>query len=220
MKSTIFGKMTDNQKKQLMRQGKTIEISETRPLFHQGDPGRHYYIIQKGTVIISITSHDGREIILNKLAQGDAFGEVAMFDQGVRTADAFAKRGTVLHAIERDQFFAFLSENAALYQSAIETLCARVRWCSALTEDFLFHDTMSRVILAILKAVRKTGMPRDSLIELTQDELSKMAGASREAVNRNLQLLQDKGLVFLQRKRMVVPDPERLEAIVAKRKTK
>lgn len=52
------------------------------PVFHKGDPSSCLYIIQSGSVIV----HDG-DHIFNVFVTGDIFGEYALIDDGVRSAD-------------------------------------------------------------------------------------------------------------------------------------
>lgn len=217
MTSSLAQLLSAKDKQELMTLGQRLEFHEKKCLFRHGDIGRHLYIIRKGDVSISIISDDGREIILNKLSDGEAFGEIAMFDEETRTADAFVHKGTVLISIEREDFLTFLSKHPELNRAAILLLCKRLRWCSELLEDFLFNDALKRLVSKLVALSEKHDNLVNSLIEITQDDLAKMAGSSREVVNRNLQLLQDKGLIFLQRKRIIIPDVARLRNIVGVR---
>lgn len=52
-------------------------------IFHAGDPGLGMYLVLSGSVIIEL---DGKS--LAELGPGDFFGEVALFGDEIRTADA------------------------------------------------------------------------------------------------------------------------------------
>lgn len=211
--SELFAVLTDIEKAELTKIGRKIEFFERKCLFQHGDLGSSFYIISKGEVTISIMSDEGREIILNRLSDGDAFGEIAMFDQGQRTADAYVTAGSSLIAIEREDFLKVAAKLPGIYSASIHLLCNRLRWCSDLLEDFLFHDIMEQVIIRLVSLAEKHVQQSNALIEISQDELAKMSNASREAVNRSLQLLQDKGLLFLQRKRIIIPDVKQLKKL-------
>jgi CRP/FNR family cyclic AMP-dependent transcriptional regulator len=212
--SNLFSLFSEENKKELMKLGQNTEFLEKKCLFRQGDIGECFYFIRKGYVTISITSNDGKEIILNRLSGGEVFGEIAMFDQGVRTADAFVEEGCVLMSIKREDFFKFLEKHPHLYKMVLDLLCQRLRWCSSLLEDFLFQDTMKRLICRLVTLSEKYDNVTDSLIEVTQDDLAKMLGTSREVVNRNLQFLQDKDLLRIERKKIFVPDVGKLKMIL------
>src|SRR3954447_14534326 len=46
------------------------------PIFFAGDPGTSLCIIRAGRVKLSMTSSDGREVILDLLGRGHVFGEM------------------------------------------------------------------------------------------------------------------------------------------------
>jgi CRP/FNR family transcriptional regulator, cyclic AMP receptor protein len=205
--------LSENDKQALMALGKSLEFRERKCLFRHGDMGKCLYIIRRGDVNISVTSNDGREIILNKLSDGEIFGEIAMFDGGARTADAWVQKGSTLISIDREDFLNFLNKRSHLNAAVILLLCKRLRSCSELLEDFLFNDALKRLVCKLISISEKHNNLVNSLIEITQEDLAKMTGSSREVVNRNLQLLQDKGLLFLQRKRIIIPDIAKLKKI-------
>lgn len=216
-KTSLTQLLSDKDKQDLIGLGKRQEYRERKVLFRRGDPGDCLYVIHKGEVNISVASSDGREIILNRLSAGEAFGEIAMFDKGTRTADAYVLKNTDLISIGRDDFFRFLAKRPDLNAAAFQLLCARLRWCSDLLEDFLFNDALERMVRNLVAYSEKHDNLVNSVIEITQEDLGKMTGASRELVNRNLQLLQDKGLLFLQRKRIIIPDIAALRKIIGVR---
>lgn len=209
--------LSETDKQDLMALGKSHEFRERKCLFRHGDLGKSLFIIRKGDVNITVASDDGREIILSKLSDGEIFGEIAMFDGGVRTADAWVAKETVLMSIEREEFLEYLSKRPHLNTAVILLLCRRLRSCSALLEDFLFNDALKRLVCKLIALSEKHNNLVNSLIEITQEDLAKMTGSSREVVNRNLQLLQDKGLLFLQRKRIIIPDISKLQKIAGVR---
>ena len=78
------------------------EFSELEKLVHHrtyasGDfvfknraPGEGMYIIMKGTIKITIGTRSGDERVLAELKEGDFFGELALFDNEPRSANALA----------------------------------------------------------------------------------------------------------------------------------
>lgn len=212
--SNLFDGFTEKQKAELLKTGQPMDFSARTCLFQAGDPGDCLFIIKRGHVTFSISSQNGQEIILNRLSDGEVFGEIAMFDEGTRTTNAFVEKGSELIFITRDQYIKFLDKHPKLYHETIDLLCRRLRWCSDLLEDFLFHDTLKRLIYKLIVLSEKYDNMTNSLIEISQDDLGKMLGASREVVNRNLGLLQDRGLIIVQRKRIVVPDVMKLKTLM------
>ncbi|MEX2269069.1 MAG: cyclic nucleotide-binding domain-containing protein, partial [Acidimicrobiia bacterium] len=59
-------------------------------VFQQGDASDALYVIQEGRIAIAAQSGDGRESVLAVLEDGALFGELPLFDDEPRSADARA----------------------------------------------------------------------------------------------------------------------------------
>lgn len=86
-------------------------------LFKAGDPGQSMFVVASGEVEISVTDHAGQKIVLTLCAQGDAFGELAMLDEGPRSATATVVTPTELLEIDRGDLLLLVkkSPEAALH---------------------------------------------------------------------------------------------------------
>jgi CRP-like cAMP-binding protein len=67
------------------------DYHNSEPVFHAGDPGLGMYLVLHGTVSIQLENKT-----LAELGPGDFFGEVALFGDEVRTADAISLGETEL----------------------------------------------------------------------------------------------------------------------------
>src|SRR3712207_884997 len=77
-----------------------LEAGET--LFRAGEPGDSLYLVRDGEVELYINDNAGQKIILAVSIPGDFFGEIALLDQGPRTATAAALTPTELIEFDRD----------------------------------------------------------------------------------------------------------------------
>lgn len=110
-----------------------MEVQTARqwaPIVHQGDHGDAMFFVLDGEVRVRLII-SGKESTLVTLGPGDFFGEVALFDQGPRSADVVANSDAVLLKISQDAFTR-LSEAApdlaAPFLLGIgKTLTARIR---------------------------------------------------------------------------------------------
>ena len=70
-------------------------------VFHAGDPGDALYIVRDGEVELYIKDTVGQKIVLATAGPGDMFGELAMLDEGSRTATALALRDSDVLVLDR-----------------------------------------------------------------------------------------------------------------------
>lgn len=207
---SILSFISHEDKQRLMALGKPLEFKEGRNLFFRGDKGDSFYIILAGSVTIGLSTDEGREIILNKLSPGDIFGEITMFDQAERTTDAYAVAGTKLISIDRENFLGFLDKNPALYREIVAFLCRQLRHFSGHVENLVLSNSFERLVAKLVLVAKTNGQNRSAVIETSQSDLAKMLGLSREVVNKNLQELRIKNLLELKRKKIYIPDVEKL----------
>lgn len=90
-------------------QEKTITASEN--IISQNTTGNEMYIVSKGSVEVYIQGlNDERSLVV--LGKGQVIGEMALIDQGYRSASVRGTReGADLYLIESDAFYKLCEEN-------------------------------------------------------------------------------------------------------------
>ncbi|MCG6872804.1 MAG: EAL domain-containing protein [Gammaproteobacteria bacterium] len=95
-------------------------------IFAEGSPGDCAYIIESGRVEIS-TLRAGRSQVLAQLAAGDLFGEMALIDNELRSARAFALEPTEVVVLRREQLQAKLTDTDPLIDLLLRVVLERFR---------------------------------------------------------------------------------------------
>ncbi len=185
-------------------------------VFSQGDAGDALFGVASGRVRISACGPDGREVFLNIMEPGDAFGEIAVVDGRPRTAGAVTIDPTVLIVIRRADFLAALERSPDLAMHLLQLFCQRLRWTSDLVEESAFLVGPARLAkrLLVLAALHGSPVARGMELALSQAELAHFLGISRQIVNQHLQAWRRAGWVDLSRGRIVVTDAEALGDVV------
>uniref|UniRef100_A0A7S4DPL4 Cyclic nucleotide-binding domain-containing protein n=1 Tax=Lotharella globosa TaxID=91324 RepID=A0A7S4DPL4_9EUKA len=85
-------------------------LKKDEVLFYEGEPGRDFFIVYAGTLVISqYDIQNGREVILKKLKKDDNFGEIALLVPGMpRTATVKATDDALLLSLDEDTFKSFM----------------------------------------------------------------------------------------------------------------
>ena len=118
-----------------------VQFPRGKPIIKEGERGDTMYIIAEGGVEISKNlvmktgreEYQDRDKILTKLSAEDhaVFGEVALFEQGNRTATVVARSDCVLLEITRNDFLRLGEENPKIgykiTRNITQLLCSRLR---------------------------------------------------------------------------------------------
>src|SRR5580698_11178606 len=81
-----------------------LRYSTGQSIFGYGDPGHALYIVRSGEVEIYVKNDQGEKIVLETSKPGDVFGEVAMLDNGPRTAWVTAIGNVEVLRLDRQHF--------------------------------------------------------------------------------------------------------------------
>ena len=98
----------------LIRAGETI-VSE-------GDDGTLMYMIRKGTVEVRING-----IPVEEISDGGIFGEMALIDDGPRSAAAIASVDTEVAAVDKPMFLELVRRHPEFALSVMRLLAVRLR---------------------------------------------------------------------------------------------
>jgi CRP/FNR family cyclic AMP-dependent transcriptional regulator len=212
----IFGKLSAHDLDGLLLHSRVEHYPAGREIFAKGSPGRSMMAILSGDVRISTLSPTGREIVLTLLKTGEIFGEMALIDGEDRTADATAITNCDLLVLDHRDFMPFLERRADLCILFLKLLCQRLRQTDRQVEDHAFGRLDSRVAKALVRlanSIAPAGASGASL-SISQQELASMVGATRESVNKQLQIWQSAGILRLGKRLIMIPDIAALGALV------
>ena len=95
-------------------------------IFRQGDKGHCMYVIQEGEVE-AVAEADGRELRLRTLGANEFFGEMALFEEEVRSATIRATRPTRILSIDKKNFLGGIHEDPSLAFRIVQTMSHRIR---------------------------------------------------------------------------------------------
>lgn len=183
-------------------------------IFSEGQPGDQMYVIVEGKVKLGQTSSDGRESLLGVLGPGEMFGELSLFDPGLRTSTATALTDSIVLALGNDQLRPWLSGRPEVAAALLQALARRIRRTNEAMADLVFSDVPGRVAKALMELGEKFGeITPDGLLvthDMTQEELAQLVGASRETVNKALADFAQRGWIRLESRQVLILDVERL----------
>ena len=184
-------------------------------IFHEGDEGATLYIILKGAVKIFIPSLDGREVVLAVHRKYDLLGEMSLLDNFPRSASATTIEDTEAVSLSRRDFLSVLDRHPEAQRAIIDVLVARLRATNQSIQDAYLLDVPGRLARRLLTIAYEHGEETEEGVDIglrvSQQELANMIGASRVAVNKQLQQWRKQKIVDVNRQRVTIVDVKALE---------
>jgi CRP/FNR family transcriptional regulator len=192
-----------------------VRARKGQVIFQEGEPGDRLYVITSGKVTLGHKASDGRETLLAVLGPGEMFGELSLFDPGARTATAIALTDSTVLGLSRDALRPLLAHRPEVAEKLLQALAQRLRRTEDALADLIFSDVPGRVAKALLELSEKFGVLRDDTLyvehDMTQDELARLVGASRETVNKALAEFVSRGWLRVEQRSVTILDVERLQ---------
>ena len=214
-KVPIFLNLSPEQLLPLIGKLRRRQYQRGEVIFHQDDPADRLHIIAEGRVRISITSEDGREKDIALLPAGECFGEMALLDGSSRSATATAIDGVETFTLFRQDFMDFLDAYPEVVSETTSLLTRRLRNVNQMLGDLAFLDVPTRLAKQLLElAGSQSGESEwEAPIELslTQDELARLVGASRETISRALNSYRRLKILSTAHRRITISDRRALE---------
>ena len=211
----LFRNMPPKMLLELSQRLRFVNYRGQTDIFHAGDEGATMYIILRGAVKIFVPAIDGREVVLAVHRAGDLFGEMALLDAEPRSASASTMEDTEMATLNRTDFHEVLDRHPEAQRAIIEVLVERLRATNQSIQDAYLLDVPGRLARRLMLIADEHGNDtergRDIGLRVSQQELANMIGASRVAVNKQLQAWRQRGIVDVTRQRVVILKPAMLE---------
>jgi len=178
-------------------------------IFRRGETASEMYGIVSGRVAILTSSPDGRESLVAVLEEGALFGELGLFDDGPRSADARALEETTVIVLAYEPLRAAIDQQPTLLWVIVRLLARRLRTTDDALADAVFLDVPARTAKRLLDIA---GTEDTFRLPMTQEDLAGLVGASRERVNKALSLFTRLGWIKVEgRNRYQILDRQALE---------
>ncbi len=207
--SPLFAPLSERERLDLAARMRPKHFARNEVIFHRDDAGGHIYLIAAGTVKITVEEEGGHEIVIALARGGDVFGELALFDEGQRSATVTALTETTAFTLSSNDFSDVLKHNAAAMWELLSLLARRIRRSTGHIEDLVFLDLPGRVAKCLLDQNELLG--QKGVVALTQEDVASFVGATRVAVNRVLVDLERRGALALGRGSIKIADAELLK---------
>lgn len=200
VRTALFGSLEEADLKAVAQEMRPSNYEANQAIFARGDPGRDIYLVKSGRVRLSVLTSEGRELSFAHAEPGHIFGEIAVLDGGMRTADATAVTKVQAATLSKGALMRLIETRPVVREGVIKFLCNRVREADQQLEGIALYPIEVRLARLFLTTARQKGGANAGAkvvldLPISQSELALLIGASRPKVNAALQALQDTGAI-------------------------
>lgn len=199
-------------KAMLAAQATELSLARGEVLFEQDDEGDALYAILEGTLEASFLAMSGRKLSLSLMRPGEVFGEIALFDNGPRTATITAAEPARVLRVRRSDVMEQIRHHPDLAADLIRLAGLRMRWMGGQLNEQVFLPMPIRLARKLLLLSAQQDPP-GSRITLSQSELAEFVGATREAVSKTISTWKRGNVVEASRGGLEIQDFDALKQL-------
>jgi CRP-like cAMP-binding protein len=171
--------------------------------------------MREGLVKVFVTSEGGDEMVFVTLRPPDTFGELALLDGLERSASAEAVEATTVVELDRNTFLDLLNSNPHMTEALLRSMGHVLRRLTEQASDLVFLDLHGRVAKLLVTIADERGVAlttgQELDLQLTQSDLARMVGGSRQSVNQILRSFERRGYLEIEGRKVVVKEAEQLK---------
>jgi CRP/FNR family transcriptional regulator, cyclic AMP receptor protein len=217
MAETFLEALTPDEAADLRASGRERHYDAGVALFHEGDDAGSVIVLLAGRAKLTVPLSSDREVIVAVRGPGDLLGELAALVDAPRSATVATIEPVDALIVSGSAFAAFLDRNARVGLVILRLVAERLLYADLQQAQFATHDVVGRVAHRLVELTDRFGVETgDGIVldvPLSQEELAGWTGASREAVNKALQVLRSLHMIQTGRRRLTVLDADGLRRL-------
>jgi CRP/FNR family transcriptional regulator, anaerobic regulatory protein len=176
-------------------------------MFDERNACQAFPLLLQGTIRVSKTAPNGRELQLYRVVPGEAclLSSSCLLGNVPYSARGLAESDLVVVALPPPLFTRLLAEHEPFRAYVFSLFAERVSELMQLVEVVAFQRLDQRLAALLLGKGR--------IIRTTHQSLAEELGSVREIVSRLLKSFADRGMVALERERIEILDPQALRQV-------
>lgn len=210
----VWNRLTAAQQNRLLN-GLTSRKVKKGTILHNGSADcTGLLLIKTGQLRAYILSDEGREITIYRLFDRDMclFSASCILNSIQFEITITTEKDTEFWLIPSELYKNLLTESAPLANYTNELMAARFSDVMWLIEQILWKSLDKRLAAFLLE---EAAIEDSNELKITHEIIANHLGSHREVITRMLRYFQSDGIVKLSRGKIILQNPERLEALAS-----
>ena len=210
----LLAGLSDEEYAQVVAASQVRSYAVGQSVFQQGEKHEGIFILLSGEVRTFYVGPTGREITLAYWAPGNFVGGPELFGRGLHVWSGQATQPTQVLQLRGPDLRSLMLNIPRLAVAMVDALAHKGKCYSALVHMLGTRSAAERLAQLILLKAKLDGKQTERGITikkmLTQEDLSKMVGATRQWVTATLDRLREQGLIEGTSSQITILDEARL----------
>jgi CRP/FNR family transcriptional regulator len=202
----LFSGLSHDHLDQIARISSTLKFKSGQMIFHEGDKGDGFYMVEKGKIKVFKLSMEGKEQILHIYGPGHLFGEVPAFEGKNFPASSMALEKTDILFLPRDKFVRLISQTPGLGMNMLADLSRRLREFTVQIENLSLKEVPARLAAYILTLSIEQDNDTRVKLPISKAQLANLIGTTPETISRILKKMMTAGLIEVQAATILIHD--------------
>lgn len=205
--------LTDKQLMRVERETSVVKFTAGTVVCQKGRPAQHWVGVLDGMVKVDTASPDGRSTTFIGVSSGGWLGEGSVLKRELRPYEVVTLRDSWIALMPMTTFDWLFETSLAFNHFLVRQLNARLGQFVAVVESSRMQSTTAQVALCLAELFNPTLCSATSdTLRISQEEIARLCGLSRQIANRALHELQAAGFVRMKYGTIHVLDVDRLHA--------
>jgi len=191
-------------------------LEKNQYLFHESEPARGFYVVQRGAVNVHRVNAMGKEQVIHVFRAGESFAEATLATDAGYPADARALEATQVLLVQKNGILALLKRQPELALRMLGSMSAHLRVLVGQLEDLTLKNVETRLANWLMKRCPDPASVKPVQIKLTMTKrvLAAELGTVSETFSRTLAKLREQKLLMVKGNTVLVLSPRRLHEVL------
>lgn len=194
----------------MMKAGAVRSYGSGVTVFSEGEVAEFLPTVLAGRIKMVRYPEPGKELIIGTFASGEIFAIPPAIDGKVFPATAVTMEESRLLIIPRDRFCRLLEESAEFSAMIMRRVCGILRERSEKLRILSQPSAEQRIAKVLVSIADTSAAPFPMTIRFRRQDIAEMAGQTLESTIRTIRRLNERGLLEIERGKIVLPEIERL----------
>ncbi|MCB2168964.1 MAG: Crp/Fnr family transcriptional regulator [Deltaproteobacteria bacterium] len=213
-RSEVFKGLTGEQVANLVKEGRRIKLEPKNILFHQGDPAKNCFLVNRGRLKLTKLNEQGKEVILRYIVPGELTAATAVLKNWAYPVTAEAIEETDVIVWDKPAMMQLMRRYPDIAINLLGIILERIDDVQNRYLEVCTEHVDQRIARSLLRLMRRAGSKTPEGIHidipLSRQNIADYSGTTLYTVSRTLSAWEKKGWIQSGREQIIVTDPHAL----------